>query len=154
MRLEVLCVCRRPPPWVRDLTQDYSQRLPRDLALEFAYVAPGRDSVSAPERRRDEGLRLIKRIKPGTRLVALDERGSEVDSDTVARWLAGWRADGIPVSLAIGGADGLDGVILDRAERQWSLSRLTLPHLIVQILVAEQLYRAWSIGEGHPYHRA
>ena len=154
MRLDILCVCRRPPPWVRDTTADYSQRLPRDLALEFAYIAPGRDSVSAVERRRDEGLRLLKRIKPATRLVALDERGIEVDSHTVARWLEDWRAAGTPVTFAIGGADGLDSVILDRAACRWSLSRLTLPHLIVQILVAEQLYRAWSIGDGHPYHRA
>ena len=154
MRLDVLCVCRRPPPWVRDTTSDYSQRLPRDLTLEFAYVAPGRDSVSAAERRRDEGLRLLKRIKPATRLIALDERGTEVDSPTVARWLRDWRTDATPVTFAIGGADGLDSVILSHAERQWSLSRLTLPHLIVQILVAEQIYRAWSIDDGHPYHRA
>lgn len=154
MRLDVLCVCRRPPPWVRDTTSDYSQRLPRDLILEFAYVAPGRDSVSAAERRRDEGVRLLKRIKPAARLVALDERGSEVDSATVAQWLRDWRAEGAPVTLAIGGADGLDSTVLERAQCRWSLSRLTLPHLIVQILVAEQLYRAWSIVDGHPYHRA
>jgi 23S rRNA (pseudouridine1915-N3)-methyltransferase len=153
MRLDVLCVCRRPPPWIRDATQDYSQRLPRDLTLEFAYVAPGLNSVSAAERRRDEGLRLLKRLKPDVRLVALDERGTEVDSDTVAQWLKAWRAGGKPVALAIGGADGLDSAILGRAERQWSLSRLTLPHLVVQIIVAEQLYRAWTIDGGHPYHR-
>jgi len=139
---------------VREATADYARRLPRDLRLDFSYLAPGRDSLSPAERRRDEAERLGKRLRPGVRRVALDGGGIQGDSAEVARWLGQWRTAGGDVALVIGGADGLDAGLLDRADQRWSLSRLTLPHLLVQLVVAEQLYRAWSILEGHPYHRA
>lgn len=153
MRIDVFGVCRRPPPWVRDATQAYTRRMPRDVSVAFSYVAPGQDSLPSVERRRDEAQRLLKRIKPATHLVALDEHGVEADSPAVARWLDEWRSDGTDVALVIGGADGLGEAIFDQARQRWSLSRLTLPHLLVQLVVAEQLYRAWSIIDGHPYHR-
>lgn len=154
MRIDIFGVCRRPPLWVRDAAQAYTRRMPRDVPVTFSYIAPGPDSVSSDERRRDEAQRLLKRIKPATRLVALDEHGVEADSATVARWLGDWRGAGTDVGLVIGGADGLAQVIFDQAQQRWSLSRLTMPHLLVQLIVAEQLYRAWSIIDGHPYHRA
>ncbi|MEX2481093.1 MAG: 23S rRNA (pseudouridine(1915)-N(3))-methyltransferase RlmH [Gammaproteobacteria bacterium] len=153
MRIDVFGVCRRPPLWVRDATQAYTRRMPRDVPVAFSHIAPGPNSVSSDERRRDEAQRLLKRIKPTTRLIALDERGVEADSAAVAHWLEEWRSGGADVALVIGGADGHGEVIFDQAQQRWSLSRLTLPHLLVQLVVAEQLYRAWSIIDGHPYHR-
>jgi 23S rRNA (pseudouridine1915-N3)-methyltransferase len=154
MLIDVLCVCRRPPRWVVELTADYARRLPRHLALEFAYVPPGHDGLASDARKRDEARRLERRITADSALVALDERGEEVDSPSLARWLERWRAEHARLCLVVGGADGLDPALLDRARQRWSLSRLTLPHLLVQVIVAEQLYRAWSILDGHPYHRA
>ena len=154
MRLEVFGVCRRPPAWVREATLDYARRLRREFELSFAYVAPGQDRVSTPERQRDEAERLCKRMRPGSHLVVLDGTGTEGDSGEVAAWLGAWREAGRDVTLLIGGADGLAADLLARAGQRWSLSRLTLPHLLVQLLVAEQIYRAWSILSGHPYHRA
>ncbi len=153
MRLEVLCVSRRPPRWVSEATDEYARRLPRNFALEFVYLAPGHERAAAPARKREEGERLLRRAAACGILVALDERGREHDSRAFAAALAELRADHPRIALAIGGADGLDASVLDAAAARWSLSRLTLPHWLVQVLVAEQVYRAWSILEGHPYHR-
>ena len=86
--------------------------------------------------------------------MALDVTGDALSSPELAGWLGEWRTRHTDVTLLIGGADGLDTGLRERAAQRWSLSRLTLPHLLVQIIVAEQIYRAWSILEGHPYHRA
>ncbi|MEQ8230895.1 MAG: 23S rRNA (pseudouridine(1915)-N(3))-methyltransferase RlmH [Gammaproteobacteria bacterium] len=154
MLIEVLCVCRRPPRWVAELTADYARRLPRDLTLEFGFVTPGHDGLASAARKQDEARRLERRVNADSTLVALDERGEQVDSNGLADWLQRWRTEHSRLALVIGGADGLDGALLERARQRWSLSRLTLPHLLVQVIVAEQLYRAWSILDGHPYHRA
>ena len=154
MIVDVLCVCRRPPAWVTSATADYAKRLARHIELRFRYFAPGPDSAGPTARKREEAQRLLKALQLGTHLVALDEHGSEQTSVGFAQRLADWRARSDHVSLAIGGADGLDSTLLAAAAERWSLSQLTLPHLLVQIMVAEQLYRAWSILEGHPYHRA
>lgn len=154
MLIEVVCVCRRPPRWVSEVTSDYARRLPRDLRLEFTFVAPAGDSLPSAERKRDEARRIGKRVAADSAVIALDGGGEEVDSAGLAGWLEHWRAEHSRLSLVIGGADGLDAELLATARRRWSLSRLTLPHLLVQVLVAEQLYRAWSILNGHPYHRA
>ena len=154
MMVEVLCVCRRPPAWVTDATADYAQRLGRHIGLKFRYLAPEREGAAGAMRCRDEGQRVLKSLRAGTHLVALDERGDEHTSAGLASALARWRERFAHVTFAIGGADGFDSAVLEQASERWSLSRLTLPHLLVQIVVAEQIYRAWSILEGHPYHRA
>jgi len=154
MRIDVLCVCRRPPRWVADGVAEYAARLPRELELKFHHLAPAVDSLPVAARRREEGARLVARLKPDQALVALDVGGSAVDSETLAGWLDDWRQQHTRLALAIGGADGFDEAVRARAQRRWSLSPLTLPHLLVQVVVAEQLYRAWTILAGHPYHRA
>ncbi len=152
MLIEVLCICRRPPAWVRDATSEYARRLPRDFTLTFTYLTPARDRAAAVGRR-DEGARLLKR-NGATPLIALDERGVSHTSTEFAAGLARARASEAKIAFAIGGADGLDKDVLNAAAQCWSLSRLTLPHLLVQVVLAEQIYRAWSIIEQHPYHRA
>ena len=153
MLIEVLCVCRRPPAWVVEVCADYSKRLARSDELRFRYLNPGPDGADSVVRRRDEGQRIIKALKSGTHLVALDERGEELTSVELATRLGSWRERHGHVSLAVGGADGFDAQVLGAAAERWSLSRLTLPHLFVQVVVAEQIYRAASILAGHPYHR-
>lgn len=153
MVVDVLCVCRRPPAWVTETCADYAKRLARSDELRFRYLNPGLDGVDSAVRRRDEGVRIGKALKAGTHLVALDERGVELTSTEFAARFGGWRERHAHVTLAIGGADGLDAQVLSTAAERWSLSRLTLPHLLVQVVVAEQIYRAASILAGHPYHR-
>lgn len=87
-------------------------------------------------------------------MIALDEHGKQPDSLQLSTWLADWQGDGRDICLVIGGPDGLSPACLDAAERRWSLSRLTLPHGLVRVMLAEQLYRAWTLQTGHPYHRA
>lgn len=153
MLIEVLCVCRRPPRWVAEQTAAYCKRLPREFSLSFTYVAPGADSATASARRRDEATRLLKRAGTSRALIALDEHGASTTSRQFAARLGRLRETQRELALVIGGADGLDESITGRALEQWSLSSLTLPHLLVQVVLAEQLYRAWSILDGHPYHR-
>jgi len=154
LALDVISVCRRPPPWVSEVTADYAARLARHVALCFRYVAPAADSLAAASRKRDEAARTARLIAPGTHVVALDIGGTPLSSPGLAGWLSEWRSEQRAVALIIGGADGLDPAFTRRAAQRWSLSNLTLPHLLVQVVVAEQVYRAWTILAGHPYHRA
>ena len=153
MVVDVLCVCRRPPAWVSELCADYTRRLKRSDELNFRYLNPGADGVDRAVRRRDEGARIKAALKTGTHFVALDERGEHWSSVELAQRLGQWRERHKHLTLAIGGADGFDTQLVDGAAERWSLSRLTLPHLFVQVVIAEQLYRAASILAGHPYHR-
>lgn len=153
MRIDVLSVCRRPPAWVRDATADYAKRLGRRLPLAFRHVAPGADGLAVAARREDEARRVLKALPRDAHLVALDARGRAFDSEGFAAHLDTWRSRHAQVVLAVGGADGFAPSLLEAAAERWSLSPLTLPHLLVQVVVAEQLYRALTILEGHPYHR-
>lgn len=154
LALDVISVCRRPPPWVSEVTSDYAARLAQQVAMRFRYVAPAADSRAADSRKRDEAARVSRLMAPTTHVVALDIGGAPLSSVELAGWLREWRSAGRAVALLIGGADGLDAALTRRAAQRWSLSNLTLPHLLVQVVVAEQVYRAWTILAGHPYHRA
>ena len=101
----------------------------------------------------EEGDRLLAALPSRANVVALDEKGVALSSTGLARRLAGWQTDGLPLALMIGGPDGLSAPCRERASLCWSLSRLTLPHALVRVVVAEQIYRAWSILQHHPYHR-
>jgi 23S rRNA (pseudouridine1915-N3)-methyltransferase len=154
MLIEVLCVCRRPPAWVATATAEYAKRLPRELRLDFSFMAPAGSAINAAQRRQDEGARLLKRVPNGVPLIALDDGGTAHTSEAFAAQLLDLRREHRKLALVIGGADGLDNAVFARALSRWSLSRLTLPHLLIQVVLAEQIYRAWTISEGHPYHRA
>jgi 23S rRNA (pseudouridine1915-N3)-methyltransferase len=156
MRLELIAVGERMPSWVRDGYEEYARRLPRECALILREIEPGARGKSQDNARAvaTEGERMLAAVPKGARVVALDVKGAEHSTEELAARLETWLADGRDVALLVGGPDGLAQECLSRAEERWSLSRLTLPHPLVRVVLAEQLYRAWSILRNHPYHRA
>ncbi|WP_049721155.1 23S rRNA (pseudouridine(1915)-N(3))-methyltransferase RlmH [Gilvimarinus polysaccharolyticus] len=156
MRVRLIAVGSKMPSWVQDGYNEYVKRLPRgDLELELVELplAPrGKNSdIQRAMERESEAIRAA--IGKGDRVVALDVLGKSWSTEQLAEQLAGWRMDGRHVSLLIGGPDGLAPTALALAEQRWSLSALTLPHPLVRIVLAEQLYRAWTILHNHPYHK-
>lgn len=156
MKIHLLAVGARMPDWVEKGYAEYAGRLPRECALHLLEISAGKRGSHGDLARivRTEGERLLAAVPTGSRLIALDERGQEWNTVELAEQLSGWLQEGRDVSLLVGGPDGLDAACRERAERRWSLSRLTLPHPLVRVIVAEQLYRAWSLLRNHPYHRA
>ncbi len=155
MRIWLLAIGARRSRWEREGFAEYARRLPRSCALELRELGAERRVRSLPVGRglEREGQRLLGAVPRGARLIALDRRGEQWSSAELAGQLAGWQRAGRDVALLVGGADGLAEAVRARAERLWALSALTLPHGLVRILVAEQIYRAWSQLSGHPYHR-
>jgi 23S rRNA (pseudouridine1915-N3)-methyltransferase len=156
MRLHLLAIGQRMPEWVAAGFDEYAGRLPREASLVLQAVAsPARSrAMDAATLRRVEGQALLAAVPPQALRVALDEQGEVVDTRGLAERLARWQQSGRDVALMIGGASGLDPALRDQADWVWSLSPLTFPHMLVRVLVAEQLYRAWSLLHNHPYHRA
>lgn len=156
MRLDLIAIGKRMPDWVAQGFAEYAERLPRELELNLqALPGPsGAKSMDTTTLLRREGEALLKAIPGEARVILLDERGKSIDTKGLAKRLESWQADGRDVALVIGGAAGLDDAVRARAEWAWSLSPLTFPHMLVRVLVAEQLYRAWSLLNNHPYHRA
>lgn len=154
MRIRLFAVGRRPPRWAEAASAEYLKRLPSALTIEAHLLAPSRGHGGDLERARaDEGRRLLAACGARDRIIALDERGTGWTSMELAARLRAWEQEGRDLALLIGGADGLAAECLQRAETRWSLSPLTLPHALVRVMVCEQLYRAWSLNAGHPYHR-
>ena len=156
MRIRLIAAGTRMPDWVEAGFADYAQRLPRELQLELAEIAiPARGKNADIARlRQAEGEKMLKAAGADARVIALDLRGRMLDTADLAHAVRQWQLDGRDCCLLIGGPDGLSPACLARAESSWSLSRLTFPHALVRVMVAEQLYRAWSVLAGHPYHRA
>ncbi|MFC0267898.1 23S rRNA (pseudouridine(1915)-N(3))-methyltransferase RlmH [Kushneria aurantia] len=156
MKLRVLAVGTRMPGWVVQGVETYRKRMPREMTLEFVEISPGQRSKSAdPERAvRTEGDRLLATLKGSELMVALDVEGSSWSTPELAERMSQWQMGGSDVALLVGGPDGLDRRCLQRADQRWSLSPLTLPHPLVRVMLAEQLYRGWSLLSGHPYHRS
>ena len=156
MRIHLLSVGRRMPVWVDAGYREYAKRLPPECALRLVEIEPGHrgKGASAEVARREEGVRLLAALPKGAQLVALDERGTAWSTAQLARELAGWLGEGRDLALLVGGPEGLDEACRARANRLWSLSPLTFPHPLVRVILAEQLYLAWSLLGGHPYHRA
>jgi 23S rRNA (pseudouridine1915-N3)-methyltransferase len=154
MRLQLLCVSRRPAAWVSEASQVYLKRLQGKLDLQVRELAPAPGVANATQQRQRESAQILKAIPPGARVIALDERGTAWSTAELASQLADWRENHQDVLLVIGGAEGLDAGIRARAAQIWSLSRLTLPHQLARVIVLEQIYRAWSLLNHHPYHRA
>lgn len=155
MRISIVTIGTRMPAWVNQGVAEYSKRMPRELRIEWkelALAARGK-GANASQLKAREGEQILKAIPAGDRVIALDVRGKSLSTEGLARHLTDWQMSGDNYSLLIGGPDGLSDDCLARAERRWSLSALTLPHPLVRILLAEQLYRAWTITVNHPYHR-
>lgn len=155
MQIKLIAVGTRMPAWVTEAYDEYARRLPRECRLTLAAVPLAQRSKSQPIERavNEEGKRMLAELRERQRVIALDVRGRGWSTEQLAAKLQDWQRDGRDVSLLVGGPDGLAPDCLARAEQRWSLSPLTLPHPLVRVLLAEQLYRAWSIGSGHPYHR-
>jgi 23S rRNA (pseudouridine1915-N3)-methyltransferase len=144
MRIRLVAVGKRMPQWAADAYLEFATRMPHDLRVEL---------VEIPTGKRDEGARILAHIPADAHAVALDERGSAWTTRELAEQLTAWRASGRPLVFIIGGPDGHAAEVRTRATQSWSLSKLTLPHMLARVVVAEQLYRASTILSGHPYHR-
>lgn len=156
MKARLISVGERMPDWVADGFAEYRKRLSRELPLDLVEIplgqrGKGRDSARAIA---DEGVAVLAALPKDTHVVALDGRGKPWSSEQLAEQLAAWRMGGRDLAILIGGPDGHAADVLARADQRWSLGPLTLPHMLVRLVVAEQLYRATSIIAGHPYHRA
>ncbi len=155
MHIRLIAVGDRQPSWVDDAFGVYSGRLPREWKFRLDRIATVRrtkndKSKSAMEA---EGEQILAKIDPNEQVVLLDERGKQMTSPALAARLADWQADGRDLCFVIGGPDGVSPASRERANSIWSLSNLTLPHGLARVLFAEQIYRAWSLQAGHPYHR-
>lgn len=154
MRARIVGIGERMPAWVADGFAEYRKRLSRELPLELVEIRPparGRDLKRAVA---EEGEALLAAVPRDAHLVALDGRGNTWSSEQLAEQLKRWRMEGHDLAFLIGGADGHSDEVLKRVDQRWSLGALTLPHMLVRLIVAEQLYRAATIVAGHPYHRA
>ncbi|WP_104201842.1 23S rRNA (pseudouridine(1915)-N(3))-methyltransferase RlmH [Billgrantia saliphila] len=155
MRIRLLAVGTRMPGWVSEGIEEYRKRLPRDFALEIEEIAPGQRGKNADVARAValEAQRIRERLRGDEITVALEVQGQAWSTQRLAREAEEWRLAGRDVALLIGGPDGLCPQLSASADRCWSLSPLTLPHPLVRVILAEQLYRAWTLLVGHPYHR-
>ena len=155
LRLSLITASNRQPAWVDDGADDYAQRLRGRCTLEIQNLPLARRTPTMPVARAvdDEGKRLLAAAPAGAHIVALLETGKPWSTKELAAKLEGWMQRGAPVCFLVGGPDGLSLECVARANDRWSLSNLTLPHGLVRVVVAEALYRAWSLLENHPYHR-
>jgi 23S rRNA (pseudouridine1915-N3)-methyltransferase len=156
MKARLIAVGEGAPDWVAAGLAEYRKRLSHWLPLELVEVTPGlrgkgRDAQRATQ---DEGVRVLAMLPRQATIVALDGRGKPWTSEQLAQRLESWRAQGRDLALLIGGPEGHAGAVREAAHETWSLGPLTLPHMLVRLLVAEQLYRACSMLANHPYHRA
>lgn len=161
MKFHIVAVGHRMPGWVEAGFEEYARRMPRESPILLKAIRPeprganGRAAAGQLDRAlRAEAERLTAAIAPGSRIVALDERGQQLTTESFARTLGAWLQEGRDTAFVIGGADGLDPALKRSAHVMLSLSAMTLPHQLVRVLLAEQLYRAISLLHNHPYHRA
>ncbi len=156
MKLIVIAVGQRMPDWVEQGWQEYARRMPPDCALELREIKaePRSGGKTAAQMMLAEAKRIEAAIPAQALRIALDERGKDLTTVKLAQELERWRGEGRDIAILVGGPDGLDAALKQSCHGMLRLSSLTLPHPLVRILLAEQLYRAWSVMTGHPYHRA
>lgn len=155
MKLHLIAVGHKMPGWIHAGYDDYARRMPPDLPLLLTEIKPGHRVAGedGARARQLEAERIQAALPAGCVPVVLDERGSQVTTRELAGWLQDWMAEGVTPAFVIGGADGLDDSIKARAGKLMGLSKLTLPHALARVMLAEQVYRAACIIKGHPYHR-
>lgn len=156
MKVRLLAIGTRMPDWVTTGYEEYARRLAGDVRLELEEISmPKRGKGDVGGLVSDEASALRKRLEkyPGILRVALEVKGKRLDTHGLSSKLAGLRDEGRDMALLVGGPDGLDPALSASCDEQWSLSALTLPHPLVRVLIAEQVYRAWTLMTGHPYHR-
>ena len=143
------------PEWINTGYTEFSKRMPPELQINLIEITPSLRKKSTPVEKniKEEGARIQTAIPANSRLIVLDEQGKIFNSIELSKIIKSWLPMGQDISIVIGGVDGIDPVIKQQADEKWSLSSFTLPHALVRVVIAEQLYRAWSILQGHPYHR-
>lgn len=156
MQIHLIAVGDRMPGWVQEGYAEYAKRLPPECALRLVEIPAGRRGRHADIARamRDEADRMLAAIPKGAAVIALEVGGRSWSTAQLAGRLEAWMGSGRDLALLVGGPDGLGEAARAAAGQQWSLSPLTLPHPLVRVVLAEQLYRAWSILRNHPYHRS
>ena len=156
MKIHLLAVGNKMPAWVESGFQEYARRLPPECSLKLIEIplSPRGKNVDLKRALAREGERMLKAIPKKARVIALDVRGKSYTSEALAGQLGSWMESGLDIALLVGGPDGLAPACLQAAHQRWSLSPLTLPHPLVRVILAEQIYRAWSQTRNHPYHRA
>lgn len=154
MKITLITIGQKMPGWVAAGYAEYAGRLPGGM-LQLVELPLGQRPRGSDAGRAlaEESTRMLKALPDSTRAIALDPRGRELSTEQLARRLDEWMQDGRDVALLVGGPDGLSADCLARCEARWSLSKLTFPHMLVRVVLAEQLYRAWTILQNHPYHR-
>ena len=155
MKLILIAVGSKMPSWVQSGYEEYARRFPRDLALELIEIPAGKRGKNADIKRilEQEGEKMLAAVPRGSRIVTLEVTGDNLSSPQLATRLTQWQLDSRDVCLLVGGPEGLAPACIAASEEKWSLSALTLPHPLVRVVLAESLYRAWSICTNHPYHR-
>ena len=155
MKFTIITVGHKMPAWVNAAYDDYARRMPPDMLFALHEIKPGHRAAGedGARARQQEGERILAALPSSSVPVVLDERGVQATTRELADWIRGWMDEGVSPAFVIGGADGLDDNVKTRAHKLLGVSRLTLPHALVRVLLAEQLYRAMSILKGHPYHR-
>jgi 23S rRNA (pseudouridine1915-N3)-methyltransferase len=142
VKINIIAVGDKMPVWIKTGYEEYAKRFPQECNLNLIAISPRKPEAE-----------ILKKIPPRSDIIALDEHGELWDTLTLANHIKQWQMASKDIALLIGGADGFSEKILKKADKQWSLSPLTFPHMLVRVMVAEQLYRALSILSGHPYHR-
>ena len=155
MKINLIAVGTRLPDWVNQGFKTYADRLPPDFALTLTEITPQKrlKHMDLPRLLEEEAKKLLAATPQGSHLIALERSAQEVSTLGLSKQLSQWRDEGQSISLLIGGPEGLAPICIEKAQTVWSLSKLTLPHPLVRVLIAEQIYRAWSIMARHPYHR-
>jgi 23S rRNA (pseudouridine1915-N3)-methyltransferase len=155
MKINLISVGNKMPNWVQKGYDEYAKRMPRGCSLTLKEVSPGKRGKNSDVVRiiRDEGERMVSAIPSGAHVVTLDIPGKPWTTPELSHAMKRWLESGQHIALMVGGPEGLSDSVRDLARESWSLSTLTFPHPLVRVLVAEQLYRAWSILNNHPYHR-
>ena len=155
MRIDLIAVGKRMPDWIESGIKEYKKRLPKHINFNIIEITPAirSKSNSAENYKQKEEEKILGAIPAGSTIIALDEHGRLIGSQSLADQLQNWIDEQQHISLIIGGADGLSKTIKKKAHHTWSLSKMTLPHGLVRVMLVEQLYRAWTITQNHPYHR-
>lgn len=155
VKIRLIAVGTKMPGWVEQGWQEYARRLPSELPLELVEIPLTTRGKNADVTRmmRQEGEAMLAKVQPGERIVSLEVEGRAWSTEQLAEQLQDWRLQSRTVNLMVGGPEGLAPEVCARSEQRWSLSALTLPHPLVRILVGEQIYRAWTLLSGHPYHK-
>jgi 23S rRNA (pseudouridine1915-N3)-methyltransferase len=156
MHIHLIAVGTRMPAWVTEGYREYARRLPPECSLRLVEIpaCKRRKTLSTEGIREEEGRQLLAAIPGQALVIAMDVSGKPWSTQGLAERLQGWLQGGRDIALLVGGADGLSPACLARADLRWSLSAHTLPHALVRVVLAEQVYRAWTLLTGHPYHRA